>query len=87
MTRKHTAIPWRADHKQRANVAVRAARWVRRQFNRMRLWWIGRKERNVYDHASDLVSMYEAIPAEIRNAHHKLAQFAEQRRRIEWELT
>lgn len=84
MTRKH--IPWRADHKQRANVAVRTARWVRRQFNRLRLRWIGMQERSKYEHASDLVATYEALPRAIRNAHHDLERFAELRRRIEWEL-
>ena len=85
MTRKHNA-PRRANHQKRANIAVRTARKVRRLFRRMQLAWIGMQERSACDHFSDLVSMHEAIPGEIRNTQHELLSLAARRRLIEWEL-
>ena len=81
--KRHTAEPRHFAHNERASIAVRLARIVRRAIKPARLYWLAMEQRNAEDHISDLVSMSEAIPRDIVRMHRVTIQLEEKRLRIE----
>lgn len=81
--KRHTTEAPRYSHHERAGIAVRFAREVRKQFKPVRLFILAIDEANAEAHFADVVARLEAGARELLSARREMTRLEEKRMAIE----
>lgn len=83
MKRIHTEYSPRYGHHERASMAVRVKRLVRRLLRPARLMWLARQQRNVDEHFADLAASREWLSRAMTAAREEQVRIQERYEAVE----